>query len=271
MSRENKLGVFGAIRDALLNRNASYFPRFRNASGTVSRISEPDICAEISRSLESLAAPKNGDLRPYLERGRETLDEVKGLTEYQDEKATRILTIVAFLSALSGALFSHLADKYPLYATIERFGYCLETLLVFVAYLSFMLFALSAACGALVVFHATRTRFKYPASEPEIGGTRRTHPGSYLFYSDIIELRPETWAKAFLSPPDASTPNTPDPRLSLRYLKNYIVESYLVAAKVADKLRYLQTAQDILAFAVRMLVIWLLLFAITLAMVPNVA
>ncbi|NDU79072.1 hypothetical protein GWI34_41815, partial [Actinomadura sp. DSM 109109] len=124
--------------------------------------------------------------------------------------------------------------------------------------------------GALVVFHATRTRFKYPTPEPEGAGARRSRPGSYLFYSDIIELRPEMWARAFTASANSPSGSVPlDEELSIRYLKNYIAESYLVAAKVADKLRYLQPAQDILAFAVRMLVIWILLLAFTTAIVPS--
>lgn len=265
-----RLGVFGAILDALLGRSASYFPRFRNPEGVLVRMAEPAIVEEISRAIDNLTEPADNDLKPYLDRGRETLDEVKGLTEYQDQKATRLLTIVAFLSALSGALFSRFADNYPIHEIAHRLGLCGRGLLVLLTYLFFVLFALSAVCGALVVFHATRTRFKYPTPEPEGAGARRSRPGSYLFYSDIIELRPEMWARAFTSSANSPSAAVPlDEELSIRYLKNYIVESYLVAAKVADKLRYLQPAQDILAFAVRMLVIWIVLFAFTTAIVPS--
>src|SRR3546814_10076355 len=54
----------------------------------------------------------------------------------------------------------------------------------------------------------------------------------------------------------------------LRYLRNYIVESYLVAAKVAEKLRYLQPAQIILSWSIRILLVWLILVAATMALVP---
>ena len=228
---------------------------------------------QIAKTLDNLALPENGDIKAFLDRGRETLDEVKGLTEYQDQKATRLLTIVTFLSALSGVLFARLVDSYPIYKLIQSFGFgAPATWLVLLAYAFFALFALSAACGALVVFHATRTRFKYPSAEPEDPFKRRLLPRSYLFYSDIIELRPESWARAFTknSDPQSSSASL-DPDLAMRYLKNYIAESYLVAAKVADKLRYLHPAQDILAFAVRMLVIWILLFGATIALVPGFA
>src|SRR5437773_8450894 len=141
-------------------------------------------------------------------------------------------------------------DACPLKAALQRFGLSLNGFLVGGTYLLFALFLLSASCGALVVFHAIRTRFKYPKLTPE--GSRL---GSYLFYSDIIALEPATWADRFTVQGGSAV----DPDLSLRYLKNYIVESYLVAAKVADKLRYLQPAQDILATSMRVLLIWLAL------------
>src|SRR3546814_10934247 len=58
------------------------------------------------------------------------------------------------------------------------------------------------------------------------------------------------------------------PDLQLRYLRNYIVESYLVAAKVAEKLRYLQPAQTILSWSIRILLVWLILVAATMALIP---
>src|SRR5438270_13971663 len=42
-----------------------------------------------------------------------SLAEVKALTEYEDGKASRLLTIVAFLSALVGAVFTRFAMDYP--------------------------------------------------------------------------------------------------------------------------------------------------------------
>jgi hypothetical protein len=55
-----------------------------------------------------------------LDRARETLDEVKELTDYQDSKATRLLTIVTFLSALAGVLFARLVESYPVQAAMAR-------------------------------------------------------------------------------------------------------------------------------------------------------
>lgn len=268
MSKKHEIGAFRAVFNSFWNFNASYFPRFRNAVGKYEQIEDEQIIQDIVNTLANLALPE--DPKPYLDRGRETLDEVKTLTEYQDQKATRLLTIVAFLSALSGALFSRFADAYPLQASFAHLGWSRSGILVVCAYAFFGLFALSAVGGALVVFHATRTRFKYADPEPPQPGANPRKPGSYLFFPGIIKVTPVDWAKSFLSPPAAGSAGTPpDPRLPMQYLKNYIVESYLVAAKVADKLRYLQPAQNILAFSVRMLLIWVLLFAVTMTVVPT--
>jgi hypothetical protein len=116
----------------------------------------------------------------------------------------------------------------------------------------------------MVTFHATRTRFKYPKLDAHAQAQAPSHPASYLFYSAIIELKPETWASSFTSENGSKI----EPNIPLRFFRNYIVESYLVAAKVADKLRYLHPAQDILAFSIRALLIWLILLSVTAVLVP---
>jgi hypothetical protein len=263
---EQKLGWFCAVINAFLNRRVSHYPRFKNDRDEIELISDPAIIEQIAKAIENLSSTPD-ELASYLDRGRETLDEVKGLTEYQDQKATRLLTIITFLSALSGALYSRFVDSYPLPAMVTRYGLnSLKGVLVGATHVSFGLFAISVICGAMVIFHATRTRFKYPELDAEAPGHRRSRPGSYLFYSDIIELRPARWAASFTANQAGSTL---DSELPLQYLKNYIAESYLVAAKVADKLRYLKPAQDILAFSIRVLLIWLIFLGVTAAVVPG--
>lgn len=267
--KENKLGAVAAIWSAFINRDVSYYPRFHNAAGTPERMAEPAILAEIAGTLSHLKASGSPELKEFLERGRESLDEVKSLTEYQDQKATRVLTIVTFLSALSGALFARFADSYPLRALFAQQGIGIDSALVGLTYALFGVFVLSATCGALVIFHATRERFKYPqiAIAPHLNSPSQTD--SYLFYSDILELRPAIWAGAFTRPAESAGTLELDPGLPLRYMKNYIGESYLVACKVADKLRYLQPGQDILSFSIRVLVLWLLVIGLTATLVPS--
>ncbi len=47
------------------------------------------------------------------------------------------------------------------------------------------------------------------------------------------------------------------------------MESYLVAAKVADKLRYLNPAQKILYSTVKLLLVWVLVVGIISLSVPT--
>lgn len=93
---------------------------------------------------------------------------------------------------------------------------------------------------------------------------------SFLFFREIIEVTPEEWAQSFLEnggPLDRTRKFRND--LGLAYLRNYIIESYLVAAKVADKLRYLMPAQTVLSFSIKILLAWLAIATITVIVVPE--
>src|SRR3546814_14321 len=130
-------------------------------------------------------------LHDAVKAGRETLDEVKSLTEYQDQKATRLLTIITFLSALSSILFARFVASHPLHANFAQSSvgdYSL--LLVVVTYSLFGIFAFLAISGALIVFHATHTQFRYPDNQAGV----RERASSFLFYKSIIEVPPEAWA-----------------------------------------------------------------------------
>jgi len=53
----------------------------------------------------------------------------------------------------------------------------------------------------------------------------------------------------------------------MAYLSNYVGEAYLVAAKTADKLRYLEPAQSLLAWALRALILFVICVAMSQAFV----
>ncbi|RWL75139.1 MAG: hypothetical protein EOR69_31970 [Mesorhizobium sp.] len=269
------LSRLGAIWNAFRARDIEHFPRLTACGGVVTLKSE-DVLKEIAAATKNLidaraenatdggegsrVAPPSEIMKAALERGRESLDEVKGLTEYQDQKATRLLIITTFLSALSGALFGRFNQVYPLPDLLNISDW--RTLLVVASYLAFSLFLLSAVGGALVIFHATRTRFKFPEPDPSNPERELAAPKSHLFFPAIISVRPSAWAESFLGQAPSSDSLQPRHDLSMRYLRNYIGESYLVAAKVADKVRYLEPAQDILAFALRSLLVWLILIGL---------
>ncbi|HET7058514.1 MAG TPA: hypothetical protein VFI05_07260 [Nitrospiraceae bacterium] len=273
--KRRELGSIGAVWNAFRGADISYYPRtIDSQTGEPRTLPIPQIVEDIKEVLSMLDEDIPEDVQRYLDRGRESLDEVKGLTEYQDQKATRLLTIIAFLSALSGALFAKFMDLYPLHTGPFRFPPCWRTCLVLSTYSLFAVFILSAISGALVIFHATRTNFKYPKAHPLDKHTESAGNGSYLFYSDIVSMRPAEWAQSFLCSRgfvrDGGQRESYGlaTELPTRYLKNYVLESYLVACKIADKLRYLQPAQSILSFSIRVLFLWVIFISSTWIFVP---
>ena len=129
MSRGEVAEVIGRVWDAFLDRDIAYYPRKRpdsQSSGSTPAhttqsdltIATPTMIKNIQAALPSLDSEINAELiREHIDRCRESLDEVKQLTEYQDQKATRLLTTIAILGALSGVLFSKFIESYPLRQT----------------------------------------------------------------------------------------------------------------------------------------------------------
>jgi hypothetical protein len=258
---ERRLGPVGALWGAFLGCKLAHYPRFPDHEGHWKHLTDSEMINRVSAGLMELK-PEDTNLKVAVNHGRETLNEVKGLTEYQDQKATRLLTIITFLSALSGILFARFVESYPLHASfahVDLSGW--ERALLVAGYFLFACFAFLAICGALIVFHATRTQFRYPGTEA--GNTERAN--SFLFYKSIIEVTPEAWARSFVA---GASGERIAPDLQLQYLRNYIVESYLIAAKVAEKLRYLEPAQIILSASIRILLVWLIVLATTITFVP---
>lgn len=249
---------------ALVGRELSYFPRLQQTGARARSLPDAEIIRDIEAALPA-GPPDEATAAELLKHCRETLDEVKELTEYQDQKATRLLTIVAFLSALAGALFARLADAYPLLVLLKSGLRPLAFIAVIGAYITFAMFVVLAIAGALVIFHATRTVFKYPRTPDP--GTADSRPSSMLFYAGIIGVTPGQWASTFVAPGvERAAWRT---NVGEQYLRSYIVESYLVAAKVADKLRYLQPGQQLLLFAIRMLLLFVLaLVFVTASIAP---
>jgi hypothetical protein len=224
-AEETEIGAWGAVWHSLFGRPTAYFPRVSNSGRSWRTVSDAEVIDQAATPLKDLTA-NDAELDAVIRHARETLDEVKALTDYQDGKATRLLTIITFLSALAGVLFGKFVDLYPLHAVVASGGgEWWQQGLVFLTYLAFAVFALLAVCGAMVTFHAIRVRFRYPKTGQ---GSRAK---SFLFYSGILGGQPGEWAASYM---DADrTKLAADIRV--RYLQNYVVESYLIAAKVADK------------------------------------
>src|SRR5262249_28310903 len=131
----------------------------------------------------------NEALKIATDLAKQSLAEVKAQTEYQDQKATRLLTVTTILSALSGALFSRFQDSYPIDTVIIQ-PPCVA-LLLGTGYAAFAAFVIASLSGALVTFHAIRTRFKYPPYQTN--QEQDQDPESLLFYGGLIRSRPRAW------------------------------------------------------------------------------
>lgn len=260
------LWAIGAAVRAFCNIPLDFYPRL----GAKARsMSSEDIVRKFSEAMDgwgniptlsTKATDGAIDLDTALDLAKASLEEAKSQTEYQDQKATRLLTVTTLLTALAGAFFSNFASDFPL-RTIhlaER-----EHWLLVATYGFFLLFVLFALTGSLVTFHATRTRFRYPAHATvakQDGPTR-----SFLFYREIIGVTPEGWANSFVTVGADKTSAAIRSDLGIEYFRNYVSEAYLIAAKTADKLRHLQPGQSLLAFALRCLIVYVVLLAIVAA------
>ncbi|WP_041747978.1 hypothetical protein [Bradyrhizobium cosmicum] len=267
--KERRLSRSRAVWDAFWGTEIGYFPRFKDDHGREQSNPDDIIITSIATQLAGIVGPDDPNkLDSLIEHGRESLDEVKELTEYEDQKATRLLTIVTFLTALAGVLFTRYVDLYPLRAVFAQYGgYSFRAVLVVAGYIVFLLFVLSAVCGALIVFHATRIRFKYPSL---LIGTRAGEgkpTRSFLFFREIVQVTPKDWADSFLEDSTGGKKIREDLRLS--FFKNYVTESYLVAAKVGDKLRYLSPAQNLLWNSIRIFLVWLIVATTVVTFVPE--
>ena len=244
------LSPLGALWSAFWNKESTVYP---NENGA--RIDAKDIPARIRASLDRTITTEPD--KEKMDKARESLAEAKGQTEYQDQKVGRLLTIVSFLTAAAGALFSKIADTYPIDpARLWTWGGVLTA----GTYLLFFMFVLFVIAGALVTFHGTRTRFVWGSSRGDLSVNGAKKPSSHLFFQECVRTSPENWAESFAPSKEEQL---------IEAYKGYIVEAYLVNAKIADKLRLLEPAQVILSYAIRLLLVWLLLAALVFAFVAR--
>jgi hypothetical protein len=155
-----------------------------------------------------------------------SLDTVSKLTQYEDEKANRILTPIAFLSAFVASLFAIVPAHFPAGSVgiLMHEGIYYRAVLLALAYWLFGLYALLVGVGVAFVLHGVKPQFN--ASK---AAGKTVEPKSLLFFKKIIEADPEDWANAFTS---RSTEE-----LAVMYVKNSISETYLVSEKIEKKLK----------------------------------
>lgn len=211
-----------------------------------------DVIKEINSELKLTFADIDS-AKICLDEVKASYNEVKAATEYQDQKTARLLTILAFLTAATGALFSKVIDIYPLEST-GRVQW--QNILIAAVYILFSCYFLLVVVGALISFYAMQTRFVFK-EETDIAGESK----SLLFFKYIAITQPKLWAQEF---------NRPPLDLLVVYIQQYIKETYLIATKTSDKVRYIQPAQDILQLSIKVLVLWIIALIFTVSMVPRV-
>lgn len=246
--------IVRALCGSLFGVDLAYYPR---REGTRTRIESDEIVASIRKALdqfsfESSDSTKSVDAKLLMDRAKDSLEEVRKQTEYQDGKAGRLLTIVAFLTAAVGTVFGKFIDVYPLHGAPSAGA---TSWWVTSTYLLFGIYLLLVAAGAMVTFQAMSTRFVWPKGS---NLADKDHVLSLLFFKEIIRTRPEAWGRAF-----AGDKN----ELPQMYYKNYVTEAYLIATKVADKIRYLDPGQRLLLWGIRTLLGLFIVIMLTCAFV----
>lgn len=192
---------------------------------------------------------------------RASLNEVKALTEYEDGKVSRLLTIVAFLSAVIGAAFTRFASDYK-WPGLGAYSSDCSWWLPFSTYVAFFLYVTLVTGAVVVLLGAVKPTFNLPASWKGPGKTGL--PPSMLFYKGILDVTAAQWADAFVQQAEGK-----GKKLKASYAKCYIGEAYLVAEKVADKLRIVSPGIETLRWAMVILLAFFLLFAATAQFVPS--
>ena len=217
-----------------------------------------DTAAQIALKLKDWSIPAE-HLSEMFEITERSLETVTHLTEYEDDKANRILTAMAFLSAFAAVIFAIVPSRYPLSfpVILTRSGFRKDAYLLFGTYGGFVLYAITLILGVAFTLHGMRPRFNIPKGWKPDG----SKPGSYLFFAKIVEVSPADWANSFL--------NASKDELLTAYVKNSVLETYLVAEKIVPKIKSLKRGVKLFQFSTIILAMLLPLVVATLALVPE--
>jgi hypothetical protein len=156
------------------------------------------------------------------------LNQVKASTEYDDARA--LLTIVAFLTALAGAVFNRFSSTYEL----PQWGAMISHWDEFwpaVTYAMFGAYAVIVAISAYVIFGA----MKPPSHLSDPRGRRMPAPNVQNFHARIAGTHPQDWGRNLVELANDSAVGSDS--LTAHYAKHYILETYLVADQIALKLK----------------------------------
>jgi len=246
--QEAEVGIFKATIDALRSHGIGHYP----VGDIDKQISVKTVIARINDELKDLGFDSVEQAEYHLAQAKASYEEVKAATEYQDQKTARLLTIMAFLTAAAGTVFAKMIDKFPLQPISELTW---QAIIVPVFYIVFVLFFLMVVTGALISFYAMQTRF-VTTKEAEVVTDKMR---SFFFFKQIASTEPAVWARSFCAIPKD---------LVTLAVKHYVVETYLIAFKASDKVRYLHPAQKLLQNAIKVLIAWTIILVIAASTVP---
>lgn len=188
-----------------------------------------------------------------------SLDQVKASTEYDDARA--LLTIVAFLTALAGAVFNRFGSTYDL-PTWRELASNWHYVWPAVTYAMFGAYAVIVAVSAYVIFGA----MKPTIYEPGDGVSNPRGALDLTFHARLLHTHPRAWGQSFveLTGEGVSGPDN----LKAQYGKYYILETYLLAQKIASKLKKAAPAVRWLQLSMLFLAAFIVSYGTTLVFVP---
>jgi hypothetical protein len=184
---------------------------------------------------------------------RDSLAEVSRLTMYLDEKAARVLTAVAFISALAATAYDVL-HRNVLPSDPSWLNLFFNLL--------FYIYGTLVGLGAFCVITGIFPRLSMPVDWSPLGprnsktaalNRRPGLPGSFLFAPQMVKSSPREWANSFVHN---------DPHiLNCAYVKDHIHEAYLIAEQISYKLGWLWAGMRAIQIANLILVVWFTLTA----------
>src|SRR3984893_12443456 len=184
---------------------------------------------------------------------RDSLAEVSRLTMYLDETAARVLTAVAFISALAATAYDVLHRN-----VLPSDPSWLNLFFNLLFYIYGTLVGLGAFCVTTGIFPRLSMPVDWSPLGPRNSKTAALNrrpglPGSFLFAPQMVKSSPREWAHSFVNN---------DPHiLNCAYVKDHIHEAYLVAEQISYKLGWLWVGMRAIQIANLILVAWFTLTA----------
>lgn len=236
----------------MLNYPAPLTPRIESPS-----LSEAMETASLDNLLREWEIPHGREQAVY-DLALAGLEQVKASPEYDDARA--LLTIVAFLTALAGAVFNRFGSTYglPTLGEIARDWHYAWPMLT---YAMFGAYAVIVAVSAFVVFGA----MKPTLYEPDRVAAGRRAPLAPTFHARLLQTHPRAWGQSFVEL-TGDTASGPD-KLKAQFAKYYILETYVHAQQVALKLKKASPAVRWLQLSMLFLAGFIVSYGITLVFV----